>query len=876
MNQKLLKAVSLSLATVFAVPFVSVLASCDKESGKKGNRNEDEVLVFSTGEFDGVFNPFFSTSAYDSTIAGQTQISMLGSDENGNGVTYGVNEPVVALDYNETMYEDKNGTKVTTSGDEDGITVYQIVLKKDIKFSDGEPLTAHDVLFNMYVYLDKVYSGSSTMYSTKIQGLEAYQYQDPNINASAASALDKTFASIAYQRVQTISDYVQEKKTWQISAETYTDLCADAKIPNVTYGETEIKADIENIKTWWKEELTTDWTANTSDMASYEKEYSFTKEWQAYFYAEGLVSRKRDDKYPNAVVYLKDANGKYIIDWENAGIDPNANYTKDQAIDAVYNAFLSDEEYISTILAGWQTGSKASERYANEAMELYLETTKKPDGEAAVPSISGIQILDAKDFKGATTYEEGAYEMLQVTIDGVDPKAKWNFAFTVAPMHYYSTPELTAAALADTTYSSNFGVKPANNEFMDSLKRRNSVPMGAGIYQASTDSDYTYVWSTDAAKEAQSFNKLASEFVSDNVAHFVRNEYFYTTGGNVNEVYNAKIKHIRYKVVNSNQTMTALQDGSIAFADPSATPENIATIDKKENSHLNHIEVKTAGYGYIGINASFINDINIRRALMSVMDVSLVQSYYPGTLSEPIYRNFSKTSWVYKDYTEAGLEKWEPESYYGFDETFETAKDYLEDAGCSLNAANKWVDKEGKLLEFTFTVAGDSFDHPAYQTFLKARTILLKYGISSVEVVSDSRALSKLASGGLAVWAAAWSSTVDPDMYQVYHMKSKATSVKNWGYDWIKKNTSSEDYKIVEELSGLIEDARETIDNATRTEIYREAADLVMDLAVELPVYQRCDMYVYNNTVLDSSTFYQNPTPYAGPLNKMWQVSFVL
>ncbi|MBQ8885485.1 MAG: hypothetical protein IJY62_03865 [Clostridia bacterium] len=866
MNQKVLKVLSLSLAAVVAAPFVSVLASCSKDK-KSGNRNDDEVLVFSSGEFDGVFNPFFSTSAYDSTIAGQTQIGMMGSDENGKNVTYGVNEPVVALDFNETMYSDKNATQVTSEGSEDGITVYQIVLKNGIKFSDGEPLTAHDVLFNMYVYLDLVYSGSSTMYSTKIQGLSAYQYQDPNITDGRAEQLEDSFQAAASQRASIIANYVLDEN-WQSLVPSYVAQCKTFGV-DVTYGEEEIKADIARIKDWWKEELGSDWTANTGDLESYQKEYPFTKAWQIYFFVEGLISVETETAANGTQVEKKDANGKYVIDW--AGVDPDDDYTKEQAIDYVYSAFLASEEYIATILYGWQTGSNAITTFANEIKGSYLDTKIGADGKPSVPNISGIKILPATQFKGSTQYSD-EYEMLQVTIDGVDPKAKWNFSFTVAPMHYYSTPELTAAALADENYESNFGVARGSDAFMNQIKRRNSVPMGAGIYQAATDSDYTYEWSTDSSKEKESFNKLSEGFVSDNVAHFVRNEYFYTTGGNVNEVYNAKIKHIRYKVVNSNQTMTALEGGQIHFADPSATEANINRVEDKKNGHLDRMVVQTAGYGYIGINAKEVNNIYIRRALMTIFDVSLVQTYYPGDLSSPLYRSYSKTSWVYNEFE--GLEAWDPKPYYTYDETFGEAQRLLEEGGCAYKNG-KWVDENNQALKFTFTVAGDSFDHPAYQTFLKAKNILNKYGIEA-EVVPDARALYKLASGGLAIWAAAWSSTVDPDMYQVYHKQSKATSIKNWGYDWIKANTDTEDYQIVEELSELIELGRKKLDQAERSEIYREASDKVMELAVEFPLYQRSDMYVYNNTVLDETTFYQNPTPYAGPLNKMWQVSFLL
>ena len=88
MNRKFLKLISLTLALATAFP---VFAGCKDKGGddssssgsgtvSKGLNNEEDVLVFSSGEFDGVFNPFFSTSAYDSSVVGQTQISMISSD----------------------------------------------------------------------------------------------------------------------------------------------------------------------------------------------------------------------------------------------------------------------------------------------------------------------------------------------------------------------------------------------------------------------------------------------------------------------------------------------------------------------------------------------------------------------------------------------------------------------------------------------------------------------------------------------------------------------------------------------------------------------------------------------------------------------------
>ncbi|MDE7158612.1 MAG: hypothetical protein K2N74_03470, partial [Clostridiales bacterium] len=144
-----------------------------------------------------------------------------------------------------------------------------------------------------------------------------------------------------------------------------------------------------------------------------------------------------------------------------------------------------------------------------------------------------------------------------------------------------------------------------------------------------------------------------------------------------------------------------------------------------------------------------------------------------------------------------------------------------------------------------------------------------------ITVTNDSMALAKLASGQLAVWAAAWSSSSDPDMYQVYHKKSNATSVLNWGYPYLMTLGTSEEKKLIDDLSVLIEQGREYTEVADRRPIYFDALDKVMDLAVELPTYQRKNLYVFQKGVLDEATFYPDASAYRSPLTNIWEVSFI-
>ena len=157
-----------------------------------------DAFVIMTEQLDGLFNPFFATSGNDSTIVSMTQIGMLTTGYEGGEVTvaYGDDEAVVVKDLS------------IVHNDSDDTTVYTFVIKNGIKFSDNHPLTIEDVLFNMYVYLDPVYTGSSTMYSTDIVGLMEYRTQ--TTNKDEQEAFNKQFDAMASERVARLVECLDE------------------------------------------------------------------------------------------------------------------------------------------------------------------------------------------------------------------------------------------------------------------------------------------------------------------------------------------------------------------------------------------------------------------------------------------------------------------------------------------------------------------------------------------------------------------------------------------------------------------------------------------------------------------------------------------
>lgn len=836
-----------------AVTALSMFAGCKDPvdssggDGAKKYDTEKRAVVFATDALDGNFNPFFATSATDSTIAAMTQVAMLTTDSKGNPKC-GDDVPTVVSSYKETMKDsDGNPTDDPALAQDNGSTEYEFIIKNGMKFSDGKPLTIKDVLFNLYVYLDPAYMGSATIYSTDIQGLKAYRMQLLDAPDDAEESGDM-FNALAMQRVTNLLNYLDPE---------------DSK-PVLT---SEIEEDIKTLEKLFMEEVTSDWNEVAGTQESYKEEYSFTEDWEIYYFNEGLVrvqytqGKAQKDKNGKYVTSLDVAGNTLRENIEEASNDPatldrimdekgcteeeaKAYAIQEYAINTVYDSYMAIASSKADVVRYWETGSKLLQEFVAEERSKYYEQQKaKNDGALLVDEIEGIDTYPTStDFDGNALAEE--HDVLKIVINGIDPKAIWNFAFSVAPMHYYSD--------AETIANTKFGVDFANKDFFDNVLQdpeKNGVPMGAGVYKASNENGSGEV------------NK--NNFYRNNWVYFERNTYFDTMGDET--VHNAKIKYLNYRVVGSDKLIQALESGAIDFGSPQATTKNIDKVG--QTKHLYSKDYMTNGYGYVGINPKFVPDLEVRQAIMKVLNTaSIVQNYYTEDLAQVAYRSMSALSWAYPE---------NATEYYEYSTDKAEIRRLVESAGWSEGTDGIYA-KDGKKLELTFTIAGESKDHPAYQMFIDARDFLNECGFD-ISISTDATALRKLATGGLAVWAAAWSSTVDPDLYQVYHKDSKATSIKNWGYETIMADNTDQftfEKGVINDLSDKIEEARETLDKSERKALYAEALDMIMSLAVELPTYQRKDLVVYNKDVINPATLNQEANAFEGVYDRLWEVDY--
>ncbi|MGN0807883.1 MAG: ABC transporter substrate-binding protein [Candidatus Coproplasma sp.] len=914
---------------------------------------ETEPLNLAIGAADGNFNPLFYTSANDGTLANLTQVSLMTTNAKGE-LSYGEDYPTVALDYKETYYDASgnvigtgDGRDISGTGDTNGSTTYEYVIKNGIKFSDGVNLTVMDVLFNFYVYLDPLYSGSATIYSTKIQGLQAYRQQDPNASDEQDESLTPYYVA-AQQRIQDLIDW-----------------CNDDYSGTPTE---QMKEDLKTVRKLYKEELETDWNNLSTAWEDTYKDYYFTTAWQAFYFAEGVVeNQKYTNEYLNTEYRYFDANGngqkddgeKYLTEFEpvfnnseplssnpenagnrqmsdlareltndmneavtdaavNAFMQANPGYTKEEATLKLQGeaavqyvlesrAGLEGDAFISTgisyILQYCATASNAFDEFVRDERSQGDTTS-----ELTVKTISGITVRRASTFNGKSLGEE--HDIVTIRIKGVDPKAKWNFSLAITPMHYYSSTELTAAAMADyqaylnanvsgTTHTlTNFGVQYKNADFMNDVLAASSktkLPVGAGPYKA-------------CSYNMNGETVTGGNFHYNKKAYYERNTYFTTLGSGVE---NAKIKYVTYREMSDDKIIAALKAGEIDYGTPIAKAANLSEVNY---GNLKYTTYQTGGYGYVGINpkSEKLRSVYVRQAIMYAFDTTSIINYYGNDLVNLINRPMSLTSWASPendDYIPVG--KSAPSRYYEMTNDVlngktevEFIRDLVAKSGTYRYNGEKIVDSSGNQLEITFTIAGETTDHPSYTMFLRAEEFLERCGFK-INVEHSALALQKLTTGDLEVWAAAWSSSIDPDPYQLYSMYSNATSTKNWYKSGIEQDAGTNsknlayEYKIATELTERIEEGRNTLIQTDRRNIYSWssttqkvsdvgeenmqsvldklcALDLIMELAVEFPTYQRNELCVYNASVIDETTIRlgSEASHNMGPIDELWKVGY--
>ena len=209
-HAKKLLALLLALAMVLALaacggsgtPAASGSGAASGSADNSGSEHAANTLVAAATGFESKFSPFFAASADDQDVVDLTQLGLLVSDREGAPVLKSIEGETRT--FNGTDYTYKGISDIDIVHNDDGTVDYNVTIRDDLKFSDGEPVTIDDAIFSMYVFNDPTYDGSVTMYSCPIVGLEEYRQNNTTLSALLASlGEDNTDFSLVTEEQQT-------------------------------------------------------------------------------------------------------------------------------------------------------------------------------------------------------------------------------------------------------------------------------------------------------------------------------------------------------------------------------------------------------------------------------------------------------------------------------------------------------------------------------------------------------------------------------------------------------------------------------------------------------------------------------------------------
>ena len=492
---------------------------------------------------------------------------------------------------------------------------------------------------------------------------------------------------------------------------------------------------------------------------------------------------------------------------------------------------------------GWVFSAMEKEVGNSDALSTMMDadvyndypTTGVKTGESA-DSITGIK-------------KTGDYSMT-VTLDKVDATAIYQLGVTIAPLHYYGDPAQFDAE------NNKFGFPKGD---LSSVRAKTTEPMGAGPYK---------------------FLKY-----EDGVVYFEANENYFLGA--------PKTKYLNFQqCMSDDDKLNGVITGTIDITDPTFSNDTVDAITKANNgSGVDGDKVTTdtvdnLGYGYLGMSAACVNvggepgsdaSKNLRKAFATVFSVYrdvAIESYY-GERASVINYPISNTSWAAPQPTDDGYKVAFSVDVNGNDiytsgmsaderyaAALQAALGYFEAAGYTVTDGKLTAAPAGAKLEYELQIPADgSGDHPSFMMVSEAKKALETIGMNLIITdLSDSSGLwTGIDAHQVDMWCAAWGATVDPDMYQIYYSdvancKGDLSTGKN-PYGGAAQGGSNKMYCIADpELDNLIMTARESLDQNYRKTMYKACLDIVVDWAVEVPVYQRQNAIIFSTERVNMST----------------------
>ncbi|MFD0620959.1 ABC transporter substrate-binding protein [Paenibacillus sp. GCM10027629] len=164
--------------TPAAGSITSLVKATDLAKLPENAKKRTDTIIVGLTDPSGAFTPYFLQSGYDGNVTSVLFSSLVKVDEKGL--------PIPGLAEKWDISEDQ--------------LTYTYHLRKDLKFSDGSPLTAEDVAFTWTILHDKAYDGQYDILSTNVKGGKAYK-EGKATSIEGIKVIDPLTISVTVEKV---------------------------------------------------------------------------------------------------------------------------------------------------------------------------------------------------------------------------------------------------------------------------------------------------------------------------------------------------------------------------------------------------------------------------------------------------------------------------------------------------------------------------------------------------------------------------------------------------------------------------------------------------------------------------------------------------
>ena len=743
-------------------------------------------------------SPFFYTTSYERDIVDLTQLDLVTMDRQAmiiENAIAGETRPFNGTSYTYTGPADVDIEINGTTGN----TLYTFTLRTGMKFADGLPVSADDLIFTLYTFLDPSYDGSNAIRYLPILGLKEFQTQ------TTPEIYEK------YENFYTSIYDLGKDHVW------------DPSDPWTQNQQTDVWYRLEEALAIEVEKIVDYVVSNYTDE-----------------YAEMYIGFSPDEVYANEGLQV--AFGMRM--WGFANVNKNTKVMTANCTGRTWNLnyeYPTLSDYTEEIRICYNDDYQAAFPYESaDGTDVYSEVKEDfivywgpldPDMIEGIPNISGVQKISD------TT--------VTIEIKGFEPASIYSLGVPITPLHYYGSTNKYDYAL--NMFGFDFGDLSLQHS-------KDNAPMGAGPYQF--------------ASNQNGVNFLGS------------NKYYYKG--------EPKINYIKFVEDTSHSLPGAIDSGSIDLAFTAYNSDRIAEIYAiNSNGELSGDIITTAkienlGYGYIGINSRLVKvgddpastaSRDMRKAFSTILAVHrkpAIEAYYGPDGATLLEYPIVLSSWASPQPGDPGYQEafsvdvdGTPIYTLGMTQSQrvaaaqQAALGFFEAAGFTVSGGTVTAAPAGAKLNYQVIVPGGGVgDHPAYGLLVAAQGTLSEIGITlDIWDVEDVNLLwDALGNGTQELWTAAWGSTIDPDLFQVYHSSNTFDQ---------PDGTHSNHYYIQDQaLDVLIMQARSSDDQALRKQLLQQAFDIIMDWGAEIPNYCRNNFVLFSSQRINTSTITPDITPF--------------